>query len=286
MRRARGYAPLPISLWGAHAPSRAVRGASPRTSSPPEPADEAPAGAREGACAPQILAVGAHLKNTVALSVGDNVFVSQHIGDLETEQAYRAFKNAAADLPRLFEARPEIIACDLHPEYLSTKFAHELADWGARATSRAAFGDPPNARSKNFCGESPQSARESRALPRKISRIQHHWAHIAACMAENDIESPALGVAWDGTGFGSDGTIWGGEVLLAKNGISNALRICVSFDCLVAKLRSRNRGGLRWVCSLQSLVTTSGAKRIWAPRFRSMKSRCFAKFWRNKSMPP
>jgi hydrogenase maturation protein HypF len=120
------------------------------------------------------------LKNTVALSVGENIFVSQHIGDLETEQAYRAFKNSAADLPRLYDAKPDIIACDLHPEYLSTKFARE-------------------------------NSRQREVVP-----VQHHWAHIAACMAENEIEPPALGVAWDGTGFGTDETIWGGEFLLAK----------------------------------------------------------------------
>ncbi len=152
LRRARGYAPLPIQM---------------KT----EPTST--------------LAVGAHLKNTVALSVGKNVFVSQHIGDLETEQAYRAFKNAAADLPRLYDAKPEIIACDLHPDYLSTKYAKTLSS-----------------------GE---------GLPGLVE-IQHHWAHIAACMAENEIESPALGVAWDGTGFGLDETIWGGEFLLAQNG--------------------------------------------------------------------
>ncbi len=149
LRRARGYAPLPIHVHTL------------KTST---------------------LAVGAHLKNTVALSVGENVFVSQHIGDLETEQAYRAFKNAVADLPRLYEAKPEIIACDMHPEYLSTKFAHE------------------------------------HSKDRRLFPVQHHWAHIAACMAENEIEAPALGVAWDGTGFGPDGTIWGGEFLLAKDG--------------------------------------------------------------------
>lgn len=148
LRRARGYAPLPIRLHAALTPT---------------------------------LAVGAHLKNTVALGVGENVFVSQHIGDLETEQAYRAFRAAAEDLPRLYDAKPQIIACDMHPEYLSTKFARET-----KGTA--------------------------------VSPIQHHWAHVAACMAENELEPPVLGVAWDGTGFGPDSTIWGGEFLLAKDG--------------------------------------------------------------------
>jgi hydrogenase maturation protein HypF len=149
LRRARGYAPLPIHI------KSEIR----------NPQSEI------------VLAVGAHLKNTVALKIDNNIFVSQHIGDLETKQAYAAFGRAVTDLPRLYDAKVEIVACDIHPEYLSTKFASELT-------------------------------------PTKIP-VQHHWAHIAACMAENEIEAPALGVAWDGTGYGLDGSIWGGEFLLA-----------------------------------------------------------------------
>ncbi len=152
LRRARGYAPLPITVESRneHRESRIV------------------------------LALGAHLKNTVALRVGDNVFISQHIGDLETKQAHDAFRRSASDLPRLYEAHPQLIVHDLHPEYLSTKYALEQ--------------------------------------PTKRVAVQHHWAHIVSCMAENQIEPPALGVAWDGTGYGLDGTIWGGEFLLAREG--------------------------------------------------------------------
>ena len=142
LRRARGFAPLPIPL---KAPARTT------------------------------LAVGAHLKNTVALAVGPQVFISQHIGDLETAPALAAFQGVIADFERLYEARPEIVAADAHPDYLSTKFARE-------------------------CG-----------LP--LVSVQHHYAHVLSCMAENELEPPALGVSWDGTGFGTDGTIWGGEFL-------------------------------------------------------------------------
>jgi len=153
LRRARGYAPLPITI------KSKIVNREPRI----------------------MLAVGAHLKNTVALKIDNNIFISQHIGDLETKQAYTAFLRAAVDLPRLYSAKVDIVACDTHPEYLSTKFASELT-------------------------------------PPKIP-VQHHWAHVAACMAENEIEAPALGVGWDGTGYGLDGSIWGGEFLLAvKNG--------------------------------------------------------------------
>jgi hydrogenase maturation protein HypF len=144
LRRARGYAPLPVQLT--------------------QPV-------------PSVLALGAHLKNTVALSVGSNVFVSQHIGDLETEQAYTAFVRSAADLPQLYHARIDAVACDMHPDYLSTKHA-------------AQFSVP-------------------------IRHVQHHWAHIVSCMAENELSAPLLGVSWDGTGYGGDGTIWGGEFLRA-----------------------------------------------------------------------
>jgi hydrogenase maturation protein HypF len=145
LRRARGYAPMPIHLR--------------------EPL-------------PTVLAVGAHLKNCVCLSVRTEVFISQHIGDLETAEAFSAFRNVVADFQRLYEASPDVIACDMHPDYLSTKYATEL--------------------------------------PAKPHLVQHHWAHVLACMADNELEPPVLGVSWDGTGYGSDGTIWGGEFLLAR----------------------------------------------------------------------
>ncbi|MBL9168830.1 MAG: carbamoyltransferase HypF [Verrucomicrobiales bacterium] len=129
---------------------------------------------------PTTLAVGAHLKNTVALAVGRQVFISQHIGDLETAPALAAFGRVAADLPRLYEAHPEVIAADAHPDYLSTQFA---------------------------------MARTVQAPGARFVPVQHHYAHVLSCMAENELEPPVLGVCWDGTGYGLDGTIWGGEFL-------------------------------------------------------------------------
>ena len=178
LRRARGYAPLPI----------AGKSQAPNSKSP------------------IILAVGAHLKNTVALSVGTNVFVSQHIGDLETKEAYSAFCAVAEDLSRLYETEPDVIACDLHPDYLSTKYALGLGSAGCQP---AASGSLPDAFATTAL---PQAA----DAPRPIIQIQHHWAHVASCMAENELEPPVLGVAWDGTGYGTDGTIWGGEFLVAN----------------------------------------------------------------------
>jgi hydrogenase maturation protein HypF len=168
LRRARGYAPLPVLLKSkVHSPQSTV-----------------------------VLAVGAHLKNSVALSVGNQVFISQHIGDLETEPANNAFRRVIADFEKLYATKPEIVAADLHPDYLSTKFAKE-------------FGVPPSG------GASPGPAKagtpNSRTgSPRHIG-VQHHIAHVLSCMAENEIGPPALGVSWDGTGYGLDGTIWGGE---------------------------------------------------------------------------
>lgn len=145
LRRARGYAPLPISLK--------------------KPANG-------------ILAVGAHLKNTVALSVGSDVFVSQHIGDLETVAADQAFQRIIADFQQIYDQQPARVACDAHPDYRSTQYARRSG------------------------------------LP--VTEVQHHYAHILSCMAENEVESPVLGVSWDGTGYGLDGTIWGGEFLIIK----------------------------------------------------------------------
>ena len=150
VRRARGYAPLPLQIKPAPQPT---------------------------------LAVGAHLKNTIALSAGKSVFISQHLGDLETAPAFAAFQEVIADFQRLYGTRPTVIATDLHPDYLSTKAATELAKQSGAS----------------------------------LVPVQHHFAHILSCLAENELEPPALGVAWDGTGYGLDGTIWGGEFLSIMN---------------------------------------------------------------------
>lgn len=143
LRRARGYAPLPLR----------IREAGSRT----------------------VVAVGAHLKNTVAMNAGHNVFISQHIGDLETAESYKAFTRVLEDFQVLFHANPDAVVCDAHPDYLSTKYARQQK-LGTTA-------------------------------------VQHHYAHVAACMMENELEGELLGVSWDGTGFGLDGTVWGGEFL-------------------------------------------------------------------------
>jgi hydrogenase maturation protein HypF len=180
LRRARGYAPLPITIGGA-------------SSTSPKHQHQKDQGVVELRPPKIVLAVGAHLKNTVALSVGNQVFISQHIGDLETEQAHTAFRRVIADFEKLYEAKPQIIAADLHPDYLSTKFAEE--------TGRA---------------ELPLGLDAQQRVPTIIS-VQHHIAHVLSCMAENEIAPPALGVSWDGTGYGTDGTIWGGEFFLVTD---------------------------------------------------------------------
>lgn len=147
VRRARGFAPLPIRIGQLNATP--------------------------------VLAVGAHLKNSVALAVNDNVFISQHIGDLETAEAFDAFQKTTADLQHLYDVHPAHVVGDLHPDYLSTKYA-------------AGAGIP-------------------------MVQFQHHYLHVASCMAENELEGRVLGVSWDGTGYGPDGTIWGGEFLLTDD---------------------------------------------------------------------
>jgi len=192
MRRARGYAPLPIRLSAA-AGVRRLKSRKEIQSAPP------PAGGRE-----TVLAVGAHLKNSVALAVGENVFISQHIGDLATVPADNAFRRVIADLQKLYETRAETVAADLHPDYLSTKLADELTG-GAASPLPAAIVN----QGVLTCHESaPRTARPARV------NVQHHVAHVLSCIAENEIPLPALGVAWDGTGYGTDGTVWGGEFFL------------------------------------------------------------------------
>ncbi len=126
---------------------------------------------------PPILAVGGELKNTVCLTQGKHAFLSQHIGDLENLESYGFFEEAVEHLERILEIKPQIVAYDLHPGYFSTKWA--LAQQDVRLVG-----------------------------------VQHHHAHIASCMAENHLEGEVIGFALDGTGYGTDGKIWGGEVLI------------------------------------------------------------------------
>ncbi len=126
---------------------------------------------------PSVLAVGGELKNTVCLNKDHFFFLSQHIGDLENLETLEFFERSIKHLKKILEIQPVAIAHDLHPDYLSTHWANEQNDLPAFA-------------------------------------IQHHHAHIAACMAEREMKGKVIGFSLDGTGFGTDGTIWGGEVLL------------------------------------------------------------------------
>jgi hydrogenase maturation protein HypF len=179
LRRARGYAPLPVRLSAECGDTdRGPPTTDHRLPSALGPWSSAPG---RGGSGRSVLGVGAHLKNTVALSVGSQAFISQHIGDLETEPAYEAFRQVIGDLERLYESEPAALGADAHPDYLSTKYALE---------------------------------RVSRAAPAaglRLVSVQHHVAHVLSCMAENELSPPVLGVSWDGTGYGLDGTVWGGE---------------------------------------------------------------------------
>ena len=143
IRRSRGYAPRPIFMQNK---------------------------------GPSILAVGAELKNVIGLSKDEKVFLSQHIGDLENLEAFEFFQMTIDHIKRIFEIEPELIVHDLHPEYLSTKWAKE------------------------------------QGIP--LLGVQHHHAHLASCLAENNLDEPVIGIIMDGTGYGTDGTIWGGEFLI------------------------------------------------------------------------
>jgi hydrogenase maturation protein HypF len=151
LRRSRGYAPYPIKL---------SRNALP------------------------VLATGAELKNAFCLTKDRYAFLSHHIGDMENLETLKAFEDGVDHLERLFRVKPEVIAYDLHPEYLATRYALE----------RAGREDLPSL------------------------GVQHHYAHIASCVAEHNLpeDQPVIGISFDGTGYGEDGAIWGGEVLVAN----------------------------------------------------------------------
>jgi len=127
-----------------------------------------------------ILACGAELKNTVCLTRGNQAFLSQHVGDLENVPTYEFFRKTIQHLKRILDIEPVYVACDMHPDYFSTRYAREREK------------DTP------------------------VLAIQHHHAHIAACMAENQVDGSVIGLAFDGTGYGIDGKIWGGEILTAR----------------------------------------------------------------------
>ncbi len=148
IRRSRGYAPAPL---------RVAEGFGQHT-----------------------LACGGELKNTFGVAKDRHVFLSHHVGDLENYETLRSFREGVEHYCRLFDVRPELVACDLHPEYLSTKYARELEESGLPAVG-----------------------------------VQHHHAHVASCLADNERpgDERAIGVALDGTGYGTDGAVWGGEFL-------------------------------------------------------------------------
>lgn len=145
LRRARGFAPMPVIM--------------------------------ENKNKKEILSVGGHLKNTIAVTKGSEVFISQHIGDLETKESFNSFSNTIEKFKEIYNIEPEEVICDLHPDYISAKYVKE---------------NYPN-----------------------ITPVQHHIAHILSVIAEYDLREPLLGVAFDGAGFGEDKTIWGGEFFLA-----------------------------------------------------------------------
>jgi hydrogenase maturation protein HypF len=147
LRRARGYVPLPVRL------------------------------AREQRC---VLALGGQLKNTFCLTSGAKAFLSQHLGDLEDARCLEYLERSVAHFRQILQVELEALACDLHPDYLSTRYARELA--------------------------------QAQGLP--LLQVQHHHAHVAACAADNHHGGPFLGLACDGTGYGTDGTVWGCELLL------------------------------------------------------------------------
>ncbi|UCD50481.1 MAG: carbamoyltransferase HypF [Phycisphaerales bacterium] len=147
LRRARGYVPMPVFL---EQPARR-----------------------------DILATGADLKNTFCLVKHNQLILSEHIGDLEDAEVYRHYVGSVEHLRKLFDVQPEVVVCDLHPGYLSTRYARSLVGV-------------------------------------KVIQVQHHWAHIASVLAEHGIRGPVIGLECDGTGYGTDGAIWGCECMIAS----------------------------------------------------------------------
>ena len=164
--------------------------------------------------APCVLGIGGELKNTFCFAKGNLYYPSSYIGDLSDARSGEALRETVARFARLLEAKPDLIVCDLHPRYRSSGIAQELAEKGG--------------------------------IP--LVKVQHHYAHILSCMAENDFTGPVIGVSFDGTGYGTDGTIWGGEIMIADtHGFRRAGSIA---PFLHAGGDAASREGWRIACSM------------------------------------
>jgi hydrogenase maturation protein HypF len=181
IRRSKGYVPSPIFAEGAEGLTK----------------DD------------MIWATGGQLKSAFALTKGNAVYVSRFFGDLDTTEAEEAYRAGLARRRTLFRIAPRAVVCDLHPLYATTRMAEEYAARAAASAARAArapgCGDMPAPRGLPAAGEGIA-----------LLRVQHHHAHIASVMAEHGLRGPVIGVAFDGTGYGTDGNIWGGEFLLCE----------------------------------------------------------------------
>ena len=186
LRRARGYAPLAM----------------------PIPGDT-----------PGVVGVGAHLKNTVAVTTGRHLVVSQHIGDLETTRSSDAFHEVLQSLERLYHVTPSAVVVDRHPDYLSTRYGQRLG------------------------------------LP--VTVVQHHYAHLAACMLDNDLTGDVLGAVWDGSGSAMTARCGAASSCARRPRGSRAWRACVRSGCPAATARCASRGVRRWACSWRMAATRS-----------------------------
>ena len=180
----------------------------------------------------------------------------------------------------MYEAQPVAIAHDLHPDYLSTRWAQDVADDCQK-------GRPQGSPLREAVVLNPQSPiRNPQSSPlhdAMLIPVQHHHAHLASVLAENQIDGPALGVIWDGTGFGTDGTVWGGEFLLGDAAqLSNVWRPCVPSGCRAAMPRSKSRGGWRWRCCGSLLGDAALGREDLAPIHSLSANERFswAKCWR------
>lgn len=210
VRRARGYAPLPVPLAC-------------------QPAERADAAA-------SLFATGPEQKNTFTLTRDAEAFVSQHIGDMENAETYDAWLQAKDRYETLFEITPTHLVCDLHPEYLTSKWAHE----------------------------------ESRVRHLPLTEVQHHHAHIVSVMGEHGLHGPVCGIAFDGTGYGADGAIWGGEVLLsnlrAYERFANFAYVPMPGGAAAVKHPLRMAYGVLWAFDLLEHPGAAGALEALGPQ--------------------
>ena len=228
IRRSKGYAPVPLFVNTDDADSDSKESGSPKSDSTMSYSSDSGSNRPDASRRiPHIFAAGSQLKNSFALTKGNFVYMSQFFGDMDTMENQEIYRENLVRLSNLFRIKPEAVVCDMHPGYFTTGFSEEYA--------------------------------RSNDLP--LIKVQHHHAHVASVMAENDIKGKVIGVSFDGTGYGLDSNIWGGEFFLCQGGDAERIAHLRYVDMIGgdSSVRDAARSALSYIHAYDNLTAESPA---------------------------